>query len=108
MRRLRPLLLRTTFGEAEARAAARGAPAAFAAPLRGSRTGWWPCRGSVQACVPQVNIMVAVPFRTELIVALENPEVLGEGSLVVAQRLDAAGENDVAGVQDDDVVGEVE
>src|SRR5712691_10964383 len=98
-RRLRPFLSRTSLLGTE-RLRARTA----AEPLRATAK---PCQWarSVQPGVVQVNIMSAVPF---LVRWSKYSEVLRDQSLVVSHLAGASAECDAAGVEDHDLVGEVE
>src|SRR5713226_2939324 len=99
-RRLRPFWSRTTFVEDEALFDRSALPA----PLRPASAARWPWRGSAQPGVMQVNIMSAVA----VLRLLKDSEMLRDQSLVIAHLASAAAERDAAGVEDHDLVGEVE
>src|SRR5712692_5368739 len=99
-RRLRPFRSRTIFPGAEAPFVRSALPA----PLRAASAARWPWRGSVQPGVMQVNIMSAVPSLR----LLKDSQMLSDQSLVIAHPAGAAAERDTAGVEDHDLVGEVE
>src|SRR2546427_8202998 len=100
-RRLRSFLSRTSLVETERLRAL----AAAAEPLRTAAKPC-PCARSVQPEVVQVNIMSGVPFLQ--VDWLKDSEMLRDQSLVVSHLAGAPAERDAPGIEDHDLVGEVE
>src|SRR3989454_8570595 len=99
-RSLRPFLSRTSLLETE-----RLRALAAAAELLRTAVKPCPCARSVQPGVVQVNIMSAFLF---LVRWSKYSEMLRDQSLVVSHLAGAPAERDAPGVEDHDLVGEVE
>src|SRR5437879_85313 len=100
-RGLRPFRSRRSLVETERLRAL----AAAAEPLRAAVKPC-PCARSVQPGVVQVNIMSGVPFLQ--IDWLKDSEMLRDQSLVVSHLAGAPAERDAPGIEDHDLVGQVE